>query len=119
MIMRSFNHDGNNSTKTVSPRLMPDVQYVYIQQFAKCFLMFESPFIILKSIIFIFINSISMYWSSFKAFVGVIIILNGVYDIFGYAFEMFWRIKVNAGEITTIIIIIIPIKIQCNSNKIL
>ena len=80
MIMRSFNHDGNNSTKTVSPRLMPDVQYVYIQKFAKCFLMFENPFIILKSIIFIFINSISIYWRSFRALVGVLMILNGVYD---------------------------------------
>ena len=28
-------------------------------------------------------------------------ILNGVYD-FRYAFEMFWLIKVNAGEMTTI-----------------
>ena len=80
MIMRSFNHDGNNSTKTVSPRLMPDVQYVYIQKFTKCFLIFENPFIILKSIIFIFINFISIYWSSFKAFVGILKILNGVYD---------------------------------------
>ena len=80
MIMRSFNHDGNNNTKTVSPRLMPDVQYVYIQKFAKCFLIFENPFIILKSIIFIFTNSISIYLSSFKAFVGVLMILNGVYD---------------------------------------
>ena len=80
MIMRSFNHDGNNSTKTVSPRLMPDVQYVYLQKFAKFFLLFENPFIILKSIIFIFINSISIHWSSFKAFVGVLMILNGVFD---------------------------------------
>ena len=80
MIMRSFNHDGNNSTKTVSPRLMPDVQYVSIKKFAKCFLIFENPFIILKSIILIFINSISIYWSSFKAFVGVLMILNGVND---------------------------------------
>ena len=48
-----------------------DVQFVYIQNLAKCFLIFENPFIILKSI-FIFINSISVYWSSFKAFVGVI-----------------------------------------------
>ena len=56
-----YNHDGNNSTKTVSPRLMPNVQYVYIHKFAKCFLMLENPFIILKSIIFIFINSISIY----------------------------------------------------------
>ena len=40
---------------------MPDVQYVYIVKFAKCFLKFENPFIILKSIIFIFINSISTY----------------------------------------------------------
>ena len=82
MIIRSFNHNGKNSTKTVSvsPRLMPGVQYVYIQKFAKCFLIFENPFIILKSIIFIFINSISIYWSSFKAFVGVLMILNGVYD---------------------------------------
>ena len=40
MIMRSFedesnswfyDHDGNKSTKTVSSRLMPDVQYVCIQ----------------------------------------------------------------------------------------
>ena len=79
MIMRSFNRDGNNSTKTVSPRLMPDVQYVYIQNFAKCFLIFENSFIMLKSI-FIFINFISIYSSSFKAFVGVLMILNGVYD---------------------------------------
>ena len=34
---------------------MPDIQYVYIQKFAKCFLIFENQFIILKSIIFIFI----------------------------------------------------------------
>ena len=53
-----YNHDGNNSTKTVSPCLMADVQYVYIQKFAKCFLIFENTLIILKSIIFIFINSI-------------------------------------------------------------
>ena len=56
-----YNHDGNNRTKTVSPHLMPDVQYVYIHKFPKCFLMLENPFIILKSIIFIFINSISIY----------------------------------------------------------
>ena len=54
-------HDGNNSTKTVSPRLMPDVQYVYIHKFARCFLILVNPFIILTSIIFIFINSISIY----------------------------------------------------------
>ena len=36
-------------------------------------------------------------------------------NILGYAFIMFWRIDLNAGEITTII----PIKIQCNSNTIL
>ena len=30
-------------------------------------------------------------------------ILNGVYDkYFGYSSEMFWRIALNAGEITTI-----------------
>ena len=30
-------------------------------------------------------------------------ILNGVMiSIFGYSFEMFWRIELNAGEITTI-----------------
>ena len=82
---------------------MPDVQYVYIQKIAKCFLIFENSFIILKSIIFIFINSISIYWSSFKAFVGILMILNRVYDkYFGYTFEMFWRIELNAGEITTI-----------------
>ena len=82
---------------------MPDVQYVYIQKFAKCFLIFENQFIILKSIIFIFINSISIYWSIFKAFVGILMILNGVYDKkFLIPFEMFWRIKSNAGEITTI-----------------
>ena len=40
---------------------MPDVQYVYIQKFAKCLLIFENPFIILKGIFFIFINSISIY----------------------------------------------------------
>ena len=59
---------------------MPDVQYVYIQKFAKCFLFFENPFIILKSIIFVFINSVSIYMSSFKFFVGILMILNGVYD---------------------------------------
>ena len=59
---------------------MPGVQYVYIQKFAKCFLIFENPFIILKSIIFIFINSISIYYTSFKAFVGILMILNGIYD---------------------------------------
>ena len=64
MTVRSFEnqiHDGNNSTKSVSPRLKPDVQYVYIQKFAKCFLIFVNPFIIFKSIIFIFINPISIY----------------------------------------------------------
>ena len=82
---------------------MPDVQYVYIHKFAKCFLMLENPFIILKCIIFIFINSISIYKSGFKNFVGILMILNGVYDkYFGYSFEMFWRIELNAGEITTI-----------------
>ena len=40
---------------------MPGVQYVYIQKFAKFFLKFENPFLILKSIIFIFINSIFIY----------------------------------------------------------
>ena len=75
-----YNHDGYNSTKTVSPSLMPDAQYVYIQKIAKCFLIFENPFIILKIIIFIFINSISIYWSSFKVFVVILMILNGVYD---------------------------------------
>ena len=66
-------------TTTQRPRLMPDAQYVYIQKIAKYFLIFENPFIILKSIIFIFINSISIYWSSFKVFVGILMILNGVY----------------------------------------
>ena len=56
-----FNHDGNNSTKTISPRLIPDVQYVYIQKIAKSFLLFENPIVILNGIIFIFINSISIY----------------------------------------------------------
>ena len=82
---------------------MPDVQYVCIQKFAKCFLIFENPFMILKSIIFIFINSISIYYSRFKAFVGILMTLNGVYDkYFGYSSEMFWRKELNAGEITTI-----------------
>ena len=45
---------------------MPDVQYVYIKKIAKCFLIFENPFIIVKSIIFIFINSISINKSSLK-----------------------------------------------------
>ena len=82
---------------------MPDVQYVYIHKFAKCFLMLENPFIILKSIIFVFINSIFIYESSFKTFVEILMILNGVYDkYFGYSFEIFWRVKLNAGEITTI-----------------
>ena len=64
MIMRSFE----------------DVRYVFIQKFPKCFLIFENLLITLKSIIFIFINSISIYWSSFKAFVGILMILNEVYD---------------------------------------
>ena len=59
---------------------MPDVQYVYIQKFAKCFLIFENPFIVLKSNIFAFINLISIYLSSFKAFVGILMIKNGLYD---------------------------------------
>ena len=59
---------------------MPDVQYVYIQKFAKCFLIFENPFVILKSTIFTFINSISTHWSSFNDFVGILMILDGVYD---------------------------------------
>ena len=81
---------------------MADVQYVYIQKFTKFYLIFEHPFIILKSIIFIFINSISIYWNSFKAFVGILIILNGIYNKFGCAFEMFWQIELNTGEITAI-----------------
>ena len=82
---------------------MPDVQHVYIHKFAKCFLMLENPFIILKSIIFIFINSISIYQSSFKTFVGTLMYLNGVFDkYFGYYFEIFLQIELNAGEITTI-----------------
>ena len=45
-------------------------------------------------------------------------ILNGVYDkYFGYSFEMFWRIELNAGEITTINSI--PIKIHAIQKKIL
>ena len=40
---------------------MPDVQYVYIHKFAKFVLILENPFIIFKSIIFISINSISIY----------------------------------------------------------
>ena len=59
---------------------MPDVQYVYIQKFAKCFLIFENPFIILKGIILI--NSITIYMSSFKAFVGTLMILQWGYDKF-------------------------------------
>ena len=54
---------------------MPDVQYVYIQTLAKCFLIIVNPFIILKisflfsSIPFLFIGA-----------VGLLMILNGVYD---------------------------------------
>ena len=59
---------------------MPDIQYVYIQKFAKCFLIFENPFMIFERIIFIFINYISIYWSSFKYLVEILMILNGVYD---------------------------------------
>ena len=68
---------------------MPDVQYVYIQKVAKYFLIFENPFIIRKSMIFIFNNSISIYKSSFKAFVGILMILNGVYD------KYFWILFCN------------------------
>ena len=59
-----YNHDGNNSTKTVSPRLMPDVQYIYIQKFAKCFLIFENPFIILK-VWFLFSSSPFLFLEQF------------------------------------------------------
>ena len=68
MIMRSFENQIRDSITTMEitaqqllSRLMPDVQYAYIQKFAKCLLIFENPFIILKSIIFIFINSIPIY----------------------------------------------------------
>ena len=44
MIMRSFE----------------DVQNVYIRKFAKCFFIFENPFIILKSISFIFIRHVKI-----------------------------------------------------------
>ena len=84
MIMRSFenqNHDSITTMEITAQRFtLSDVQYVYHQTFAKCFLIFENLFIVLKSIIYIFINSISIYWSSFKAFVGILMILNGVYD---------------------------------------
>ena len=60
---------------------MPDVQYVYIHKFAKCFLMLENPFKIIKNIIFIFINSVSIYQSSFKTLVGILMILNGVHKL--------------------------------------
>ena len=39
---------------------MPDVQYVYIQKFAKNFLTFENPFIILKSAILF--NQLHFYY---------------------------------------------------------
>ena len=43
-------------------------------------------------------------------------ILDGVYDkYFGYSFELFWRIELNAGEKPQSI----PIKIQFNSKTIL
>ena len=58
---------------------MPDVQYEYIQNFAKCFFIFENSFIILKSI-----NSTSIFKSSFNPFVGLLMILNGVYDKYFY-----------------------------------
>ena len=94
MIKRSFENQIHDSITTMeitaqrlfNPRLMPDVQYVYIQKFAKCFLVFENPFVILKSIIFISINSISIYWRSCKAFVGILMILNGVYKYFWIRF---------------------------------
>ena len=72
MITRSFENQIRDSITTMeitakilfSPRLMPDVQYVYIQKFASCFLIFENPFIILKvsflisSTPFIFIRTV-------------------------------------------------------------
>ena len=53
MIMRSFENQIRDSITTIEitaqrlfhPRLMPDVQYVYIQKLAKCFLIFENLFI--------------------------------------------------------------------------
>ena len=81
---------------------MPDVQYVCIQKFAKCVLIFENLIIISKSIILIFIISISIYWSSLKAFVVILMILNGVYDTYFWLhFRNIWQIELNAGEITT------------------
>ena len=44
------------TAKTISPRLMPGVKYVYIQKFAKCFLIFENPFMILK-VSFLFLST--------------------------------------------------------------
>ena len=56
MIMRSIRDSITTIEITAQrPRVMPDVQYVYIQKFAKCTLIFENSFIIFKSIIFIFI----------------------------------------------------------------
>ena len=85
MIMRSFenqNHDSISTMEITEQRLFHLVicSVCIPSKFSKRFLIFENPFIILKSIIYIFINSISIYWSSFKAFVGILMILNGVYD---------------------------------------
>ena len=81
--MRSFENqirDGNNSTKIVSPRLMPDVQYVYIRKFAKCFLIFENPFIILKGIIFISSTPFLFIRAVLMLLLKILMNLNGVYD---------------------------------------
>ena len=80
---------------------MPDVQYTYIQKFSKRFLVFENPFIILKRIIFLFSSTPLLF---IRAVLKLLLVKN-INDFkwgFGYSFEMFWGIELNAGEITTI-----------------
>ena len=89
MIMRSFENQTNDSITTMeitAQRLFHLVRDICSSLAGKAptgrraLLLFEHSFIILKGIIFIFTNSISIYWSCFKAFVGILMILNGVYD---------------------------------------
>ena len=88
MIMRSFENqirDSITMVKITAQRLFHLVLYqmfsMYtLKKFAKCFLIFENPFIILKvsflfsSIPCLFIRAVLIF------FVGILIILNGVYD---------------------------------------
>ena len=84
MIMRSFENQIRDSINTMEITAQRQFHLVKCQMFSmytfknslSISYYLKIHFIILKSIIFIFINSISIYKSSFKAFVGILMILN-------------------------------------------